>query len=133
MARHAALVLLALAACDHSPRIGDACSQSKPGTCSGEHAALDCEAGHFVEVPCRGSAGCSVDESGARTCDVSQNLDGDPCARSTQQEHTGGCTPDHRMLVECHDGAFHRVRCDGPLQCSVRGDDLACDTLAAPR
>src|SRR5690348_17282826 len=118
-------------ACKKTPEAGDTCGQFLSAQCKDDHTELECEDGHYIEVPCRGAKGCDINNDLIR-CDVSDNQNGDRCARPDKigssrlmiggDEGTGECSSDRKAIVLCHDGSYVRYPCD----CRQYGDSASC-------
>jgi hypothetical protein len=114
--------------------LGSGCQRGPGSPCEkGEARCLDgaralvCEAGKFVETPCRGKAGCSTtrDPSGEATaCDISGNRPGDRCSRD--EEGVSACLAPDTMLA-CRNGKFELVGCRGARGCEASGSQTSCD------
>jgi hypothetical protein len=81
----------------------------------------------FIEMPCKGKAGCVTAEE-RTSCDVSGNAEGDPCSKA--DEGIGVCAGSDAMLA-CHDRKFERVPCRGPRGCAMLGEQPSCDQSIA--
>ena len=139
------VVLIVAVACGSSHRVGDSCGMmTESGGCEDAHTRLVCENGHYIAEPCRGPAGCREEEQPSQgalsfnrvLCDVSENRDGDRCARSISssgklriggEEGQGACGSDRRSILVCHDGRYERHACAGSAGCYVKGDKIGCD------
>jgi hypothetical protein len=129
----ASAVVTLLPACRHKPAARESCKAAGQLVCAGTHVAFECEAladGRsvtWIEIPCKGSAGCSrhgnVDE-----CDDTKAVSGDPCPRGTPLDYA--CTPDRAQALVCRDGRFGLWRqCRGSEGCQVvEGRNVRCDT-----
>jgi hypothetical protein len=106
------------------------------GVCLDRATFFTCEGG--VEIPCRGAKGCVGGEHPSRfheACDVSRDLDGDPCVASNR--HHGQCAADGKSLVDCmlaigRPQRFAVIPCRGPRGCVDEGkDEPTCDESLA--
>src|SRR6185503_1877124 len=90
-------------------------------------SALVCEAGRFIETPCRGKGGCHlvVDRT---SCDVHGNRPGDAC--STDDESSAVCSGEKAML-SCRRGRYVNVACRGKEGCVEAGGRAECDETIA--
>lgn len=113
-------VPLALAACGGAPKEGDSCNESGY-LCSDQAAALECRAGMWTRLPCRGSGGCQRDGDTVK-CDMSANLVGDACASST--EGKGLCNASGTATLECRQGFL--VQTNSCKTCTVSGEQVVC-------
>ncbi len=111
-----------------------ACKPAPGGKCDrGEARCLDathelvCDDGLFVDVPCRGKAGCNTVQE-TTTCDISRNQLGDRCGKA--DEGAAICAGDKAMLA-CHSGKFERVPCLGPRGCELASGQANCDQSIA--
>jgi hypothetical protein len=115
---------LGLGACKPGP--GSSCDP-REARCLDAQRAIVCDDGKFVEVPCRGKAGCStVLES--TSCDFSGNQPGDTCGSG--HEGVAVCAGRDAML-SCHGRKFERVPCRGPRGCEMLGAQANCDQSVA--
>jgi hypothetical protein len=118
------LLGLFFGACKPGP--GSSCDAREARCLDGKRAII-CNDGKFVEVPCRGKAGCStVQES--TSCDFAGNQPGDPCGSS--HEGVAVCAGEDAML-SCHGRKFERVPCRGPRGCEMFGAQANCDQSVA--
>jgi hypothetical protein len=117
-------VLLLAASC--RPGVGSRCELGEQRCLDGGRA-LVCEAGQFIEVPCRGKDGCKTLPAGT-LCDVSANQEGDRCSRD---EQGAAACADEDHLVVCRQGRFTRTPCRGPLGCELGGGRALCDSSVA--
>ena len=108
-------------------KVGDKC-QTGQGACLDAKNELSCQSGVYISMPCKGAKGCDV--SGSKvTCDISANLDGDPC--STEDEDLGACAGDKKSMVACNKGKFAVIPCRGAKACNESGSKIDCDTNLA--
>lgn len=115
------LGLLALAACNTSPMAGDACSKNG-FECQDEAVALECVAGEWVALQCRGPGGCNRTDTTV-DCDMSANQVGDACA--TTVEGDGLCAADGKALYECRNRKL--VKTQDCSTCEVQSGQLVCN------
>jgi hypothetical protein len=113
-----------LASC--KPSVGSSCDKGEARCLDGKRE-LVCEAGRFVESPCKGPAGCSSTERGT-SCDFSGNGAGDAC--SSDEEGAATCT-NRAALLACHGGKYALVPCRGSRGCTNTEGRAACDTSIA--
>ncbi|MBX3182532.1 MAG: hypothetical protein KIT72_19950 [Polyangiaceae bacterium] len=115
---------------------GDACSRDEQGasTCSADgRAQLVCFEGAFVAEPCRGPAGCTLEEpcgpgGCAARCDRAVAQAGDRC-RDTGLK---ACNLAGTQLLSCQDGQMKvELHCRGSKGCSTSGGQLSCDLARA--
>jgi len=119
-------VLCVAASC--KPGVGSSCEKGEARCLDGQRA-LTCQAGKFIETPCRGPHGCALGERGT-SCDFSANKPGDPC--SSDDEGAATCA-DQRSMLACHGGIYGAVPCRGARGCELVDGRAACDTsLAEP-
>jgi len=127
---HPTLLLLAaicapwLANC--KPSVGSACDKGE-ARCVDAKRELVCQAGHFIESPCKGPGGCSSTPKGT-SCDISGNKAGEPC--STDDEGAAICASQAGMLA-CHGGRYAIVPCRGARGCSNADGRALCDASIA--
>jgi len=117
-------LLLVNASC--KPGVGSSCEKGE-ARCLGDRSALACQAGKFIETPCRGPHGCTLSERGT-SCDISGDKPGEACSRD--DEGTATCA-DHATMLVCHDGVYGLSPCRGPRGCELTGDRAACDSSIA--
>jgi len=130
------LASLPLASACSGPRAGDSCNQSG-FLCLDEATALECRAGTWTALPCRGPGGCSrqtredpetqqpVD---VITCDMTANQEGDACASSA--EGKGFCAEGGKAVYECRRGTIVRTLTCTTCETVTRNGELQleCDT-----
>ncbi|HSY23960.1 MAG TPA: hypothetical protein VK841_17650 [Polyangiaceae bacterium] len=115
------------AGCRRPPTPGTTCGAAGETRCTAGDRAVVCQAGAWVEVPCKGNTGCAHRE-GADECDDTRAAPGDPCPPSPPVDYA--CTADARAALACKDGRFALWRhCRGKEGCSIAaGHHLNCDT-----
>lgn len=119
------LTALLVAAC--GKRAGGSCKGSE-ATCRDDKTALACHGGRFVEVACRGPAGCAKYRGGA-SCDTSVASAGEACMGEDDEY---ACSPDGRRALVCKGGQFQLyLECRGAQGCAMSGRDVSCDTSIA--
>ncbi len=109
---------LLLAGCGQSA--GDSC-EGGGFVCQEDVLALECRAGVWREVPCRGPLGCRETDDAVR-CDTSNNRAGDACASSA--EGRGLCRADGLAVLECRQGVLEETA--SCSSCAVNGDQVTC-------
>jgi hypothetical protein len=103
-----------------TPKPGDACT-NRAYYCKDGTAALECRDGTIVELPCRGPQGCTS-ASGQIQCDMSQNLEDDLCASSSEGQAL--CVAGGTAVLECREGAFSKTNtCSS---CEVQNNQVVC-------
>lgn len=131
----ASLLVVALPLCSLG-LLGSGCRAGVGASCEkGEARCLDgaralvCEAGKFIEVPCRGAKGCAAGPNSV-ACDINGSRPGDRCSRD--EEGSAVCQSPS-SIVACHDGKFVESACRGPKGCALLGDHALCDSsIGAP-
>lgn len=109
---------LLLAGCGQSA--GDSCEGSG-FICQEDVLALECRAGVWRELPCRGPLGCRETDDAVR-CDTSNNRAGDACAASA--EGRGLCRSDGLAVLECRQGVLEETAtCSA---CTDTGSQVSC-------
>jgi hypothetical protein len=108
------------------PGVGSSCDKGEARCLDGKRE-LACQAGEFVETPCRGPRGCSTSEQGT-ACDFSADKSGDPC--SADDEGAATCSSQDALLA-CHGGLYGVVPCRGSKGCTNVDDRAVCDTSVA--
>jgi hypothetical protein len=103
-----------------SPKAGDKCS-TNGFLCQDGANALECKLGSWVQLPCRGSSGCTKSGDTVQ-CDMTADLEGDNCASSA--EGKGLCTADGTATLECRDGKL--VKTNTCRTCTVQNDQVVC-------
>ena len=116
--------LLLLAGC--KPGVGSSCDKGE-ARCIDSKRELACQAGHFIETPCKGARGCATSEQGT-SCDFSGDKSGDPC--SADDEGAATCSSKDGMLA-CHGGLYGIVPCRGTRGCINADGRASCDTSVA--
>jgi len=119
------LVCLSLAAAC-KPGVGSACDKGEARCIDGQRE-LACQAGNFIETPCRGPRGCATSDKGT-SCDFSADKPGDPC--SSDDEGAATCTAKDAMLA-CRGGRYTVVSCRGTRGCTDAEGRALCDTSVA--
>jgi hypothetical protein len=119
-----AIALLSLANC--KPSAGSSCEKGE-ARCLDAKRELICQAGSFIESPCKGPGGCRLTEKGT-SCDFSGNQAGDPC--SADEEGAASCSNKAGMLA-CHGGRYALVPCRGARGCVNAEGRALCDTSIA--
>lgn len=108
------------------PKEGATCDTSG-FLCVDSTAALECYAGKWVKLPCKGADGCKREGDLVR-CDMSGNVAGDNCASTAVSR--GLCTADGKGTLECKE-----TTPGAPLQlqqthtcrsCTVMNDQVVC-------
>ena len=108
------------------PAAGSSCDKGE-ARCLDAKRELVCQAGHFIESPCNGPAGCRLTDQGT-SCDFSGNQPGDPC--SADDEGAAVCSNEAFMLA-CHGGLYALVPCRGARGCVNAEGRASCDTSIA--
>lgn len=120
------LTVLFTAAC--KPAVGSSCEKGE-ARCTDPKTELACQAGRFIETPCRGPGGCELTLLGTR-CDFSANQSGDAC--SADDEGAASCA-NRDVMLSCHGGRYASLPCRGPQGCVNTDGRAQCDTsLAEP-
>ena len=119
LALYAFAASLALTACGGAKQ-GGPCS-TNGFLCADTTAALECKAGLWVKLPCKGTGGCKR-EADIVKCDMSGNVEGDNCASTAQGR--GLCTSDMKGTLECREGTL--VKTNTCRSCTVNGDQVIC-------
>lgn len=107
------------AACGQ-PKADDKCDASG-FLCADAATALECRAGAWVALPCKGPSGCTRTADLVK-CDMTGNIEGDNCASTLDTK--GLCTADGTATLQCHDGKL--VKMSTCSSCSVNGDTVQC-------
>jgi hypothetical protein len=116
--------LLLAASC--KPSVGSSCDKGE-ARCIDAKRELACQAGQFIETPCRGPRGCGTTEQGT-SCDFTGDKSGDPC--SADDEGSATCSSKEALLA-CHGGLYGVVPCRGSRGCANADGRAACDTSVA--
>lgn len=116
-----AVAALSLLASCGQPKAGDKCDVSG-FLCADAATALECKAGGWVSLPCRGPNGCARSGDSVK-CDMTGNLEGDNCASSADTK--GLCTADGTGTLQCYDGKLQKT--NTCRSCSVSGDNVVCN------
>jgi hypothetical protein len=117
----AALAVLSLFALGcGTPAAGEACTQTG-FLCESAASALECRAGAWMSLPCKGPGGCKR-EGDIVKCDMAGNAAGDNCASSA--EGKGLCTSDGQGVLQCRDGKL--VQTNTCRSCAVSADTVVC-------
>jgi hypothetical protein len=120
---------LALSAALTASMVLTACGGAKQGAtcstngflCADTTAALECQGGTWVSLPCKGTGGCKR-EADVVKCDMSADEEGDNCASTAQGR--GLCTKDGLGTLECREGKL--VKTNTCRSCMVNGDQVVC-------
>lgn len=130
-----ALVVAALVACKKKGSAfhpGDKCSPGRVECVSPTTAFFCGEGDTFVEVPCRGKAGCK--SAGAvTTCDRAFAEKGDTCALAEDPKDRGFCTEDGKSVLVCRGGKLTPSLECPKADCRVDGRRADCSTFVAKR
>ena len=108
------------------PGVGSSCDKGE-ARCVDPARALTCEAGRFIETPCRGKDGCRLLPEGT-ACDIRGNKEGDGCSKD--EEGAAVCS-DPATLVSCRAGAIVRSACRGKGGCTEEIGRAQCDASIA--
>lgn len=113
------------------PKVGASCKAEGKEVCATDKGALVCHDGTWVEMTCRGPAGCAKSGEGG-VCDQSVAEEKDTCAI----EHDFVCTSDKQAMLECQKGASGlrwtlSQRCQGERGCVLDNKKVACDDSIA--
>jgi hypothetical protein len=104
-------------------RPGDSCV-GNDAVCENSAVLLECEAGRFFPIPCRGVDGCFYTH-GSPICDASLALDGDACAIG--EDGLFSCTVDLVDELQCQAGYWVTIdTCPGATQCTTDGTSVSC-------
>lgn len=106
--------------------MGSSCEKGEARCLDGQRS-LVCQAGKFIETPCRGKKGCRL-EAERTACDVSGNQAGDAC--STEEEGVGVCS-DPNTLLSCRNGSYVATPCRGKRGCTEEAGRSLCDATVA--
>lgn len=100
---------------------GDSCN-TDGFLCQDGSSALECRLGTWRQLPCRGPTGCKVENSRV-SCDMTGNIEGDPCAATTEGE--GLCDASGTAALQCRQGVL--VKTATCQSCSVVGEEIVCN------
>jgi hypothetical protein len=89
--------------------------------CQDAATALECKAGAWLALPCKGAGGCKR-EAKVVTCDMAGNEATDSCASSA--EGKGLCGPGGTSTLECRDGFL--IKTNACKTCTVDADIVVC-------
>jgi hypothetical protein len=143
MKTHATLVAIVLgllftAGCKSKPKAGDKCTGDE-ATCIDKTTILECQAGTYAQMACKGARGCAEKATGtsrsgrtvttnyAVECDFSAAAAGEACLDDTSQ-----CNAEKNAMVTCKDKKVTRTACLGPKACSESATQVDCDTSIQP-
>lgn len=110
-------------------REGDRCSLDEEGsaTCADAANLVACRGGHFVQTPCRGPRGCTLDGERA-VCDTTLALLGEAC----RDEGKKACATDKSAVLACKSLRMASLYlCRGPRGCTLANGKLDCDMSVA--
>ncbi len=113
-------------ACKPGP--GSSCEKGE-ARCLDAQRQIVCQAGVYIEAPCRGPHGCVQDVQGT-SCDISKNRPGDPC--SLEEQGSAACQ-DNKTMITCRSGKYVAISCGGPNGCEREGNRAFCDRSIAER
>jgi hypothetical protein len=108
------------------PSVGSSCDKGE-ARCVDPKTELACQAGRFIETPCRGPRGCGLTAQGT-SCDFSADKPGDAC--SADDEGAAVCSSKDAMLA-CHGGSYALLPCRGSKGCVNAERRALCDTSLA--
>ncbi len=112
------------------PAAGEPCSKPDQYVCTGATAALYCNAGTYMALPCGGPKGCSGVGAAARCDDDLANV-GDACVTSVAGSNYS-CSKDLKTEIMCQADKFVLDRpCKGPTACQVKNNAIYCDDSVA--
>lgn len=123
----AALAAVALVVPGCKPKAGGSCRIETKEVCLGDKQALVCHGGKWVEMSCKGPAGCSA--AGAdNTCDQSVAEEKDVCNLANDFV----CSSDKKGMLECKDNHWSFVQsCLGQRGCVIEAKKVTCDNSVA--
>jgi hypothetical protein len=105
------------------PRAGDPCRTSGGFRCENATTALECRAGSWAAMACRGPGGCTI--AGAEvSCDLQGNVAGDLCPLA--KENQGLCGPGGLSMLQCRAGVL--VTTSVCARCAVVAGNVVCGT-----
>jgi len=109
---------------------GDKCPAGRV-ECASETTALLCgDTGTFVEVLCRGKAGCK--SAGAvATCDRTVAASGDACALAEDPKDRGFCAEDGKSVLVCRGGKLTASLVCPKGDCHAFGRHADCAAIVA--
>jgi hypothetical protein len=119
LSRSLVFAFLSLFGCG-APMANDTCNATG-FLCEAASSALECRAGKWVSLPCRGPNGCKR-EGEVVKCDMTGNAIDDACASTA--EGKGLCSADSKATLECRDGKL--VQTHTCRSCSVAADVVTC-------
>jgi hypothetical protein len=105
-----------------TPHAGDPCRSIGRYQCADVAAALECRAGTWAALPCRGDGGCAFSTTGEVSCDLAGARAGDLCP--TAKENDGLCGPGGASVLQCRAGAW--VTTSTCRTCGVVGGYVVC-------
>jgi len=102
-----------------SPSAGTSCNVSG-FVCESSASVLECQAGTWVSLPCKGPNGCSR-EGDMVKCDMTGNVANDACPAVAETK--GFCTADNQGALQCLAGKLVLRSC---RTCSVSNEQVTC-------
>jgi hypothetical protein len=103
------------------PRAGDPCRTSGGFQCENAATALECRAGTWAAMQCRGDGGCAI-VGGEVSCDLQGSLAGDLCPLT--KENQGLCGRGGLSMLQCRAGTL--VTTAVCARCAVVGGNVIC-------
>lgn len=112
------------------PEPGQPCPKPDQYVCTSATAALYCNAGTYMALPCEGPKGCSGIGAAAR-CDDDLASVGEACVTSVAGSNYS-CSKDLKTELMCQADKFVLDRpCKGPTACQVKSNAIYCDDSVA--
>jgi len=120
----ALIVIAAAVSCTEKPKPGGKCENGRR-TCQDPKTSLFCVNGSYQTDTCKGPRGCYQDKDNG-ACDVTNNVDGDPCPPALEGFTT--CRADRKSRLMCKSGKYVVENCKGAEGCTTEQAGVAtCD------
>ena len=108
------------------PTPGSPCVSNGKFQCTDPGAALLCQGGKMVNMPCRGPKGCSGMGMSSQ-CDDDFAMPGEACMMAVSGDNLA-CGTDKLTELTCVAGPWKLTRtCKGPKKCTITGNNINCD------
>jgi hypothetical protein len=108
------------------PTPGSPCVSNGKYQCTDPGAALLCQSGKMVNMPCRGPKGCSGMGMSSQ-CDDDFAMPGEACMMAVSGDNLA-CGTEKVTELTCVAGSWKLTRtCKGPKKCTITGTMINCD------
>jgi hypothetical protein len=110
------------------PRVDTPCRKEGQQACTGERTVLACTDLVWVEMKCRGPAGCKAKGDDDADCDQAIADEGEACALA--EDFT--CSHDQKLMLRCERHFWRSAAtCEGARGCVIAPKKITCDNTLA--